>query len=136
FPYRFGDEDGPPSDLESAPFVPRSVVVNPFFDWGTDRPLYTPWNETVVYETHVKGFTARHPDIPPEMRGTYRALAHPAAIEHFTSLGVTAVTSLGVTAVELMPVHQFVHDAHLVERGLRNYWGYNTIGFFAPHNEY
>jgi glycogen operon protein len=102
--------------------------VNPYFDWANDRPPRTPWNETVVYETHVKGFTARHPDIPPELRGTYRALAHPAAIQHFTDLGVTAV--------ELMPVHQFVHDAHLVERGLRNYWGYNTIGFFAPHNEY
>jgi glycogen operon protein len=128
FPYHFGDPDGPPETSDSAPYVPRSVVVNPYFDWANDRPPHTPWTETVVYETHVRGFTARHPDIPPEMRGTYRALAHPAAIQHFTDLGVTAV--------ELMPVHQFVHDAHLVERGLRNYWGYNTIGFFAPHNEY
>jgi isoamylase len=128
FPYTFGDPDGPPETSDSAPFVPRSVVVNPYFDWATDRPPQTPWNETIVYETHVKGFTATHPDIPREMRGTYRGLAHPAAIQH--------IVDLGVTAIELMPVHQFVHDAHLVERGLRNYWGYNTIGFFAPHNEY
>jgi isoamylase len=128
FPYRFDDPDGPPNDDDSAPFVPRSVVVNPFFDWANDRPPNTPWTETVVYETHVKGFTARHPDIPPEIRGTYRALGHPAAIQHFVDLGVTAV--------ELMPVHQFVHDSHLADRGLRNYWGYNTIGFFAPHNDY
>ena len=85
-------------------------------------------NESVIYEVHVKGFTARHPDIPEAQRGTYSGLAHPAAIEH--------LTGLGVTAVELLPVHQFVHDAHLIERGLRNYWGYNSIGFLAPHNEY
>ena len=108
--------------------MPRSVVINPFFDWGNDRPLRIPYHETVIYEAHVKGLTMRHPGIPAEMRGTYSGLAHPAMIEHFRSLGVTAV--------ELMPVHQFVHDHVLVERGLPNYWGYNTIGFFAPHNDY
>ena len=85
-------------------------------------------HETVIYELHVKGMTARHPEVPPEQRGTYAGLAHPAVIEH--------LRDLGVTSVELQPVHQFVHDAHLVDRGLRNYWGYNSIGFFAPHNEY
>jgi glycogen operon protein len=109
-------------------FVPRSVVVDPAFDWGIDRPLRRPDNDTVIYEVHVKGFTARHPGIPEALRGTYAGLAHPVAIEHFQKLGVTAV--------ELLPVHQFIHDAHLVERGLRNYWGYNSIGFLAPHNEY
>ena len=105
-----------------------SVVINPFFDWGDDRPLRMPYNETVIYEAHVKGMTMRHPEVPPALRGTYSGLAHPAMIGHFPQLGVTAV--------ELMPVHQFVHDATLDERGLRNYWGYNTIGFFAPHNGY
>ncbi len=104
------------------------MVHNPYFDWGNDRPPDIPLNESVIYEVHVKGFTARHPDIPEALRGTYAGLAHPAAIEY--------LTGLGVTAVELLPVHQFVHDAHLVERGLRNYWGYNSIGFLAPHNEY
>jgi glycogen operon protein len=103
-------------------------VHNPYFDWGNDRPPDVQLNESVIYEVHVKGFTARHPDIPEAQRGTYSGLAHPAAIEH--------LTGLGVTAVELLPTHQFIHDAHLVERGLRNYWGYNSIGFLAPHNEY
>jgi glycogen operon protein len=115
-------------DQDSARFMPRGVVVSPFFDWGGDRAPRTPWNETVVYEVHVKGFTARHPDVPEELRGTYAGLAHPASIEHWRSLGVTAI--------ELMPVHHFVHDQHLLERGLRNYWGYNSIGYFAPHDEY
>ncbi|MBP7148937.1 MAG: glycogen debranching protein GlgX [Acidobacteria bacterium] len=128
FPYRFGDPDGPVNDADSAPFMPKAVVVSPYFDWATDRALRIPWNETVIYEVHVKGFTQRHPKIPPELRGTYAGLAHPEAIEH--------LHRLGVTAVELMPVHQFVQDAHLLERGLRNYWGYNSIGYFAPHNEY
>ncbi|HSK51993.1 MAG TPA: glycogen debranching protein GlgX [Clostridia bacterium] len=128
FPYRFDDPDGAPNTVDSASFVPRSVVVDPAFDWGIDRPLRRPDNDTVIYEVHVKGFTARHPRIPEALRGTYAGLAHPVAIEHFQKLGVTAV--------ELLPVHQFVHDAHLVERGLRNYWGYNSIGFLAPHNEY
>ena len=108
--------------------MPRSIVHNPYFDWGNDRLPDVPLNESVIYEMHVKGFTARHPDIPEAQRGTYSGLAHPAAIDY--------LTSLGVTAVELMPVHQFVHDSSLVDRGLRNYWGYNSIGFLAPHNEY
>jgi glycogen operon protein len=127
FPYTMGDENSR-NDEDSAPFVPRSVVHNPFFDWGNDRPPDVQLNESVIYEVHVKGFTARHPDVPEAQRGTYSGLAHPAAIEY--------LTGLGVTAVELLPVHQFVHDAHLIERGLRNYWGYNSIGFLAPHNEY
>ncbi len=128
FSYRFDDPDGGLNDTDSAPFAPRSVVVNPYFDWGADRPLRRPLHETVIYETHVKGFTMRHPDIPTELRGTYAGLAHPAAIRH--------LSDLGVTAVELLPVHQFIHDSTLAERGLRNYWGYNSIGFFAPHNGY
>jgi glycogen operon protein len=127
YPYTFGDENAR-NDDDSAPYVPRSVVHNPFFDWGNDRPPDVPLNESVIYELHVKGFTARHPEIPETQRGTYAGLAHPAAIEH--------LKGLGVTAVELLPVHQFVHDAGLVERGLRNYWGYNSIGFLAPHNSY
>jgi glycogen operon protein len=108
--------------------MPRSVVTNPYFDWGNDRSPDVPFHETLVYEMHVEGFTVRHPEIPDELRGKYGALAHPAAIDY--------LKRLGITAVELLPVHQFVHDAHLVERGLRNYWGYNSIGYFAPHNEY
>jgi isoamylase len=122
-----GDDDAR-NDADSAPHVPKSVVHNPYFDWGADRSPGTPLHETVIYEVHVKGFTIRNPEIPPALRGSYLGLAHPAAIDH--------LTSLGITAVELLPVHQFVHDAHLVQQGLRNYWGYNSIGFFAPHNEY
>jgi len=104
------------------------VVVNPFFDWeGDQRPRYS-YNESVIYETHVKGLTQLHPDVPEELRGTYAGLAHPAVVEH--------LTTLGVTAVELMPVHQFVQDDTLLQKGLRNYWGYNTLGFFAPHASY
>ncbi|GAA2633372.1 glycogen debranching protein GlgX [Paractinoplanes durhamensis] len=127
FAYRFGDPLSR-NDGDSAPFAQKSVVVNPFFDWSNDRPLRIPFWETVIYETHVKGITMRHPGIPDDVRGTYSGLAHPRMIEHFQKLGVTAV--------ELMPVHQFVHDSTLVDRGLTNYWGYNTIGFFAPHNDY
>jgi glycogen operon protein len=127
FGYRFGDPWSR-NDLDSAPHTMRSVVVNPYFDWGDDRPPRVPYDETVIYEAHVKGLTYRHPEIPPEIRGTYAALAHPVIIDH--------LAALGVTAVELMPVHQFVHDDLLMRRGLRNYWGYNTIGFFAPHNGY
>ncbi|RYY05177.1 MAG: glycogen debranching enzyme, partial [Alphaproteobacteria bacterium] len=105
-----------------------SVVVNPFFDWGNDHRPGHEYHESVIYEAHVKGLTMQHPDVPEDIRGTYAAMAHPAIIEH--------LTSLGVTAVELMPVHQFVQDTHLVDKGLSNYWGYNTIGFFAPHNAY
>jgi isoamylase len=127
FPYNFGDENSR-NDDDSAPFVPRSVVHNPYFDWGNDRPPEVSRADSVIYEVHVKGFTIRHPDIPEALRGSYSGLAHPAAIEY--------LTRLGITAVELLPVHQFVHDPHLAEQGLRNYWGYNSIGFLAPHNEY
>jgi isoamylase len=117
-----------PDDADSLGHTMVSVVVNPFFDWGHDRPPATPYHETVIYEAHVKGLTMRHPDVPEELRGTYAGLAHPAVIEH--------LTKLGVTAIELMPVHQFVTDPSLRAKGLTNYWGYNTIGFFAPHNGY
>lgn len=128
FPYYF--EQGPLSNnvSDSAPFVPRSVVHQPHFDWSGDRRLQIPWHETVIYELHVKGFTATHPEIPEEIRGTYAGLAHPVAIEY--------LKSLGVSAVELMPIHYFLHDKHLVDQGLRNYWGYNSISYFAPHSEY
>ncbi len=114
---------------DSAPYVPTSVVVHDVFPWGEDhhRPHHA-WSDTVIYELHVKGFTALHPDIPESMRGTYAGLAHPAAIEH--------VQGLGVTAVELMPVHAFVSEPHLLRRGLTNYWGYNSVGYFAPHAAY
>jgi isoamylase len=127
FSYTWGDEDSF-DDEDSAPHMSKSVVISPFFDWDSDRHPRTPYNDTVIYEAHVKGLTKTHPAIPEEMRGTYAAIAHPVMIEHYKKHGITAV--------ELMPVHQFVHDSHLVERGQRNYWGYNTIGFFAPHNEY
>ena len=113
---------------DSAPSMPKSVVIEPSFDWEGDRHPNTRLHDTIIYEMHVKGFSARHPDIPEELRGTYAAIAHPASIDY--------LSSLGVTAVELMPVHQFVHDSNLLEQGLRNYWGYNSIGFLAPHNEY
>jgi isoamylase len=127
----FGHQMDDPDAIDttdSAPAMPRSVVVNPFFDWEGDSPPRTQWSDTVIYEAHVKGATQRHPDIPEELRGSYTGVAHPAFIEH--------LTSLGITAVELLPIHQFVHDHHLVERGLRNYWGYSSIGYLAPHNEY
>jgi isoamylase len=123
-----GDADGPPDGADSAPFAPRSVVVNPYFDWADDRPPRTPAHETILYEVHVKGLTARHPQVPEELRGTYAGLAEPAVVEY--------LKGLGVTAVELLPVHQFVHDERLVAMRLKNYWGYNSIGFLAPHNEY
>jgi isoamylase len=127
FSYPFDDSDGR-NDQDSAPYVPRSVVISPYFDWGTDRPPRTPYHESVIYEAHVRGLTKLHPALPEEERGTFRGLAHPAVIEH--------LRRMGVTAVELMPVHQFVADGVLADRGLANYWGYNTIGFFAPHNAY
>jgi glycogen operon protein len=127
FGHHFNDPEAK-NDADSAPFIPRSVVTSPFFDWGNDRHPRTPWHETIIYELHVKGFTRRHPHVPENLRGTYAGLAHPAAVRH--------LKHLGVTAVELLPVHQFVHDAHLLERGLRNYWGYNSIGYLAAHNEY
>jgi isoamylase len=113
---------------DSAPYLPKNVVINPFFDWGDDRSPRTPYAETVIYEAHVKGLTKLHPEIPEAQRGTYAGLAHPAMIDH--------LKDLGVTAVELMPVHQYVPEHAMVARGLTNYWGYNTIGFLAPHNAY
>jgi glycogen operon protein len=127
FPYRFGAEHER-NDEDSAPHVPKCIVADPFFDWSDDVRPATPLHETVIYELHVKGFTRRHPAVPEALQGTYAGLMHPAAIEH--------LLRLGITAVELMPVHQFVHDMRLVERGLRNYWGYNSIGYLAPHDEY
>jgi isoamylase len=127
FSYTWGDEESF-NDEDSAPNMSKSVVISPFFDWDNDRHPRTPYSETIIYEAHVKGLTQTHPGVPEEIRGTYAALAHPVMIEHYKKIGVTAI--------ELMPVHQFVHDSHLVDRGLRNYWGYNTIGFFAPHNDY
>ncbi len=127
FAYPFGHPDDS-NDHDSAPYVPRCVVINPFFSWDNDRHPRTPYHDTVIYEAHVRGLTKLHPEVPESQRGTYQGLAHPAVIDH--------LHRLGVTAVELMPVHQFVSDAVLEERGLANYWGYNTIGFFAPHNSY
>ena len=120
--------DDLPSDLDSAAHVPLSVVVDGAFDWGDDRPPRTAWTDTVIYEAHVKGLTARHPEVPEELRGTYAGLAHPAVIGH--------LRTLGVTAVELMPIHAFIDASHLVDRGLRNYWGYDTICYFAPEARY
>jgi isoamylase len=128
FPYHFSDPENSGNDLDSAAFVAKSVVINPFFDWGNDRQPETPWHRTVVYEIHVKGFSRTNPAIPEELRGTYAGLAHPTSIEY--------LKKLGITAVELLPVHQFVQDSTLADRGLRNYWGYNSIGYLAPHNEY
>jgi glycogen operon protein len=116
------------SIADNAPFVPRSVVISTDFDWGDDHPPATPAQDTVIYEAHVRGLTLRHPQIPAELRGSYAALGHPAIIEH--------LLSLGITAIELLPVHQYVPEPALAERGLTNYWGYNSIGFFAPHNRY
>ncbi|MFD4170579.1 glycogen debranching protein GlgX [Streptomyces albidoflavus] len=125
--YHFGSPEKR-NDLDSAPHTMTSVVVNPYFDWGDDRRPRTDYHRTVIYEAHVKGLTMLHPALPEELRGTYAALAHPAILEH--------LTELGITTLELMPVHQFVNDHRLADAGLANYWGYNTIGFFAPHNAY
>ncbi|WP_229827593.1 glycogen debranching protein GlgX [Klenkia taihuensis] len=119
---------GTPDDRDSAPHVPRGVVIHDSFPWDGDAAPRTPWSDTVIYEVHVKGATVRHPDVPPALRGTYAGLAHPAFVEH--------LLSLGVTAVELLPVHHFVSEPHLLRRGLTNYWGYNTLGYFAPHAAY
>jgi isoamylase len=127
FSYDFGDPSRR-NTTDSAPHTMKSVVINPFFDWQEDRSPRRQYHETVIYEAHVKGMSQLHPNIPEEIRGSYAAIAHPAMIEH--------LTSLGITAIELMPVHQFVNDSGLVDQGLSNYWGYNTIGFFAPHNAY
>ncbi|MGO9976400.1 MAG: glycogen debranching protein GlgX [Solirubrobacteraceae bacterium] len=122
------DDPNRPDGTDSAPYVPRSVLVAGDFDWGEDRGPSRAIADSIFYEVHVKAFTKLHPGLPEELRGTYAGLAHPASVAH--------LKRLGVTAVELLPVHQFVHDAALVERGLRNYWGYQSIGYFAPHNEY
>jgi isoamylase len=127
YSYDFADPSAR-NEEDSAPHTMKSVVINPFFDWGHDRPPRHDYHESIVYETHVRGFTMTHPGIPEHLRGTYAGLAHQASIDY--------LSSLGVTAVELMPVHQFVNDPSLQEKGLSNYWGYNTIGFFAPHNGY
>ena len=130
FGYRVGhrNEDLSFDRRDSAPGMLKAVVVDPAFTWGADRPPHTPWHRTIIYEVHIKGFTIRHPEVPAGLRGTYAALATAPVIDH--------LTQLGVTAVELMPVHTFVDDRHLIERGLRNYWGYNSIGFFAPEPRY
>jgi isoamylase len=127
FGYNFGDPDSR-NDEDSAASMPKSVVINPYFDWGVDRPPSHEYADSVIYEAHVKGLTQTHPDIPENIRGTYAAIGHPAMIDH--------LKSLGVTAIELMPVHHFANDSTLVDKGLSNYWGYNTIGFFAPDPKY
>jgi isoamylase len=130
FGYRVGDPaaDLSRDDRDSAPFVPKGVVVDPAFDWEDDRPPRAPWHRSILYELHVKGFTARHPALPAPLRGTYAGLASPAALEY--------LTDLGVTAVELLPVHHHLDEPALAQRGLVNYWGYNTIAFFAPDSRY
>jgi glycogen operon protein len=129
YSYKLGQNDDRLLDKsDSAASMPKSIVLDTAFDWADDHRPRTPWHDTVIYETHVRGLTWRHPGVPPAQRGTYAGVAHPDMIEHFQRLGITAV--------ELMPVHQFVDDHHLVKQGLRNYWGYNSISFFAPHNGY
>ncbi|UUR96052.1 glycogen debranching protein GlgX [Mycolicibacterium smegmatis] len=127
FSYNFGDPDSR-NDDDSAPNMPKSVVINPYFDWGVDRPPSHDYADTVIYEAHVKGLTQTHPDIPDNIRGTYAAVAHPAIVEH--------LQNLGINAIELMPVHHFANDSTLIDKGLSNYWGYNTIGFLAPDSKY
>ena len=130
FGYRVGDPaaDLSRDDRDNAANVPKGVVIEEAFSWGGDKLLHTPWDQTVIYEVHVKGFTARHPDVPEQHRGTYAGLAARSSIDH--------LKALGVTAVELLPVHHFVRDKHLTDRGLANYWGYNSIGFFSPDIRY
>jgi isoamylase len=122
------EEDLSFDNRDSAGVMPKSLVVDPAFTWQDDRSPNTPWNQTVIYETHVRGMTTRHPGVPEHLRGTYLGLASDPVIDH--------LLALGVTAVELMPVHRFIHDRNLVEQGLTNYWGYNSVGFFAPHAGY
>ena len=115
-------------ERDSAPFMPKCRVIDPAFTWGDDRPPQIPWEHTVIYEAHVRGMTMRHPAVPEELRGTFRGLTAPEVIQH--------IKSVGVTAVELLPVHSFVQDDYLQEKGLVNYWGYNTISFFTPARRY
>lgn len=128
FGYPIGGSDLDRDDRDSAPFMPKAVVADPDFDWDEDRALRTPWSDTLIYEGHVKGLTMRHPDVPEVARGTFEGLGQPAMIDH--------LKAIGVTAVELLPVHGFVNDRHLQDKGLSNYWGYNSISFFAPHRPY
>jgi isoamylase len=130
FGYTIGapEEDLSFDDRDSAPFMPKCRVVDPAFTWGRSRPPAIAWDRSVIYELHVRGYTMRHPSVPRRRRGTYAGLGHPTVVDH--------LRDLGVTTVELMPVHAFVQDRHLLERGLSNFWGYNTIGFFAPHPTY
>lgn len=130
FGYKIGDpqEDLSFSEIDSVPYIPKSVVVDGSFDWENDCAPKIPYNESIIYEAHVKGFTKQHPDIPENIRGTYAGIAHEVTINY--------LKDLGITAIELMPVHHFIADRHLVEKGLTNYWGYNTIGFFAPDARY
>ncbi len=130
FGYTIGDgeDDLSYNEVDSAAFIPKSIVVDPTFDWKGDKPLDIPYHQTIIYEAHVKGLTKLNPEIPEEIRGTYSAIAHPSTIKY--------LKALGITAIELMPVHQFVADRHLVEKGLTNYWGCNTIGYFAPDVRY
>jgi isoamylase len=130
FGYRIGDPEADLSydERDNAAYAPLAVVVDPAFTWGDDRPPRTPWHKTSIYELHVKGFTQLHPEVPDRLRGTYAGLASEAAVRH--------LTNLGITAVELLPVHQFLNDRVLVDRGLTNYWGYNTLGYFAPESRY
>jgi isoamylase len=127
YSYDLAGGDEPPR-IDSLGHTMTSVVINPFFDWGSDHAPRVPYHETIIYEAHVKGMTQTHPRVPEELRGTYAGLSHPAVIDH--------LKSLNVTAIELMPVHQFMNDKRLIDLGLRNYWGYNTFGFFAPHHQY
>jgi isoamylase len=130
FGYEVGnsEEDLSFSEEDSAPFMPKSVVIDPAFDWEGDRAPKIPYHKTIIYEAHVKGLTQLHPDIPEEIRGTYSAIAHPVTIQY--------LKDLGITSIEVMPVHHFVNDGFLRDKGLTNYWGYNTIGFFAPEIQY
>ncbi len=127
YSYQFGDPQAR-NTQDSAPHTMLSVVINPFFDWGHDRPPRHEYHDSIIYETHVKGISKLNADVPEVLRGTYAGMTHPGVVQH--------LVDLGITAVELMPVHQFVNDAHLQDKSLANYWGYNTIGFFAPHNAY
>ncbi len=130
FAYKFNDPEADLSfdDRDSAPYAPLAVVIDPAFTWGDDRPPRTPWHKTLIYELHVKGFTQLNPNVPEKLRGSFAGLASESAIKH--------LTDLGVTAVEIMPVHHFLDDRHLIENGLHNYWGYNTLAFFAPASYY
>ncbi len=128
YPYDLEADDLVIDETDSAAAMPKAIVVDPAFDWGADRHPRTLWADTVIYETHVKGLTWTHPDIPERLRGTYAGVSDPAMLDHFTQLGVTAV--------ELMPVHHFIHDHRLVTLGLSNYWGYNSIAYLAPYNDY